>query len=56
MKGKKIRSDLCDLIDVYIVVKGKVTDSFNPRRGSYDNDDFPDDHFPNNIFPEGRHK
>ena len=51
-KTSMLRSDLCDFSDAYIVVKGKVTDSFNPRRGNYDNNDFPDDLFRNNIFPE----
>ena len=48
-----LRSELCDFSDVYIIVKGKVTASFNPRRANYGNNDFSDVLFPDNIFPEG---
>ena len=47
------RSDLCDFSDTYIVVKGRVTASFNLRRVDYVNNDFLDALFPDNIFPEG---
>ena len=30
-----LRSDLCDFDDAYIVVEGKVTASFNPRKDDY---------------------
>ena len=46
-------SDLRDFSDVYIVVEGKGTASFNPRKNDYDNNDFPDALFPNRIFPPG---
>ena len=45
-----LRSDLCDFSDAYIVVKRKFTANFNPRK-VYANNDFPDELFPNNIFP-----
>ena len=32
-----LRSDLCDFSDAYVVVKGRVTVSFNPRRVIYVN-------------------
>ena len=48
-----LRSDLCDFSDAYIVVKGRVTASFNPRRVDYVDNDFLDALFPNDIFPEG---
>ena len=47
-----LRSDLCDYSEAYIVVKGKVTADFNARR-VYANNDFLDELFPNNIFPDG---
>ena len=47
-----LRSDLCDYSEAYIVVKGKVTADFNARR-VYANNDFLDQLFPNNIFPDG---
>ena len=37
-----LRSDLCDLSNAYISVKGKVTANFNPRK-VYANNDFPDE-------------
>ena len=52
-KTSMLRSDLCDFSDAYIVVKGRVTASFNPRRVDYVNNDFSDALFPDNIFPEG---
>ena len=51
-KTSMLRSDLCDFSDTYIIVKGKVTASFN-LRANYENEDFPDALFPDNIFPEG---
>ena len=48
-----LRSDLCDFSDAYIVAKGRVTASFNPRRVDYVDNDFLDALFPNDIFPEG---
>ena len=33
-----LRSDLCDFDDAYIVVEGKVTASFNPRKDDCAND------------------
>ena len=51
-KTSMLRSDLCDFSDTYIIVKGKVTASFN-LKANYENDDFPDALFPDNIFPEG---
>ena len=52
-KTLMLRSDLCDFSDAYIVVEGKGTASFNPRKNDYDNNDFPDALFPNRIFPPG---
>ena len=48
-----LRADLCDLSDVCIVAKGRVTASFNSRRINYVSNDFPNALFPDNIFPEG---
>ena len=48
-KTLMLRSDLCDFSDACIIVKGKVTISFNPMENDYNND-FPDDLFPDNIF------
>ena len=48
-----LRAVLCDLSDVCIVVKGRVTASFNSRRINYFSNDFPDALFPDNIFSEG---
>ena len=48
-----LRSDLCDFDDAYIVVEGKVTASFNPRKDDYGANDFTDNLFPNRIFPSG---
>ena len=47
-------SDLYDFSDAYIVVNGRATASFNPRKNDYNNNDFLDALFPNNIFPDGR--
>ena len=47
-----LRSDLCDFSDAYIVVKGRVTASFNPRRVDYVNNDFSDALFPEGISAE----
>ena len=44
-----LRADLCDLSDVCVVVKGKVTASFNSRRINYVSNDFPNALFPDNI-------
>ena len=52
-KTPMLTSDLCDFSGAYIVVEGKVTASFNPRKSDYDNNDFPDALFPNYIFPPG---
>ena len=52
-KTLMLRSDLCDFSDACIIVKGKVTVSFNPRENDYNND-FSDDLFPDNIFPHER--
>ena len=52
-KTSMLRSVLCDFSDAYIVVKGRVTASFNPRRADYVSNGFPDALFPDNIFPEG---
>ena len=50
IKTPMVRSDLCDFSDAYIVVKERVTSSFNPKRADYVNNDalYPDD-----IFPDG---
>ena len=48
-----LRSDLCDFDDAYIVVEGKVTASFNPRKDDCGANDFTDNLFPNRIFPSG---
>ena len=45
-----LRSDLCDFSDAYIVVKGRVTASFNPR-ANYVSNDFPINLFLFSIFP-----
>ena len=47
------RSDLRDFSDTFIVVKRRVTASFNLRRVDYVNNDFLDALFPDNIFPVG---
>ena len=47
-----LQSDLCDFSNVYIVDKGKVTFNFNPWK-VYVNNDFTDERFPDNIFPDG---
>ena len=39
-KTSRLRSDLCDFSDAYIVVKGRVTANFNIRRVDYVNNDF----------------
>ena len=52
-KTSMLRADLCDLSDVCIVAKGRVTASFNSRRINYVSNDFPNALFPDNIFPEG---
>ena len=52
-KTSMLKSVLCDFSDVYIVVKGRVTASFNSRRADYVSNDFPDALFPDHIFPEG---
>ena len=49
-KTSRLRSDLCDFSDAYIVVKGRVTANFNIRRVDYINNDFSDAHFSDNIF------
>ena len=49
-----LRLYLCDFSDVYIVVKGRVTASFNPRRVDQVDNDFLVGLFPNNVFPKGR--
>ena len=49
-KTSMLRSDLWDFSDAYIVVKGRVTASFNPKRVDYVNNDFPGALFPENIF------
>ena len=49
-KTSRLRSDLCDFSDAYIVVKGKVTANFNIRRVDYVNNDFPHALFSDNIF------
>ena len=46
-------SDLCDFRYAYIVVEGKFTASFSPRKNDYGNNDFTDALFPNRIFPPG---
>ena len=45
-----LKSDLCDYRNAYILVKGKVTVNFNPRK-VYGDNQFPDELFPNIIFP-----
>ena len=47
------RSDLSDFNDAYIVVKGRVTGSLNPRRVNYVKNDFADALFLDKSFPEG---
>ena len=49
-KTSRLKSDLCDFSDAYIVVKGRVTANFNIRRVDYINNDFSDAHFSDNIF------
>ena len=51
-KALVLRSDLCDYRNAHIVVKGKNTVIFDPRKVS-DNNNFPDELFPNRIFPNG---
>ena len=51
-KTSMLRSDLWDFSNAYIVVKGGVTASFNPKRVDYVNNDFPGALFPENIFPK----
>ena len=46
-----LRLDLCDFSDVFFVVEGKVTGSFNPRKNDYDNNDFSDTLFFIFFFP-----
>ena len=53
-KTSMLISDLYDFSDAYIVVNGRATASFNPRKNDYNNNDFLDALFPNNIFPDGR--
>ena len=48
-----LRSELRDFRDAYIVVEGKFTASFNPRKNDYGNNDFTDAFFSNCIFPPG---
>ena len=48
-----LRSDLCDFDDAYIVVEGKITASFNPRKDHYGANDLTDNLFPNRIFLSG---
>ena len=45
-----LRSDLRDYSDAYIVIKGRITANFNPRK-VYVNNDFLEEHFPHNIVP-----
>ena len=52
-KTSRLRSDLCDFSDAYIVVKGRVTANFNIRRVDFVNNDFPDALFSDNTFLEG---
>ena len=47
------RSDLSDFNDAYIVVKGRVTGSLNPRRVNYVKNDFADALFLDKSFSEG---
>ena len=47
-----LRSDLCDYRNAHIVVKVKTTVIFNRRKVS-DNNNFPDELFPNKIFLNG---
>ena len=47
-----LRLNLCGFFNAYIVVKGKVAANFNDRK-YYGGNDFPDERFPNNIFPNG---
>ena len=37
IKTPMLRSDLCDFSDAYIVLEGKGTANFNPRKNDYDN-------------------
>ena len=53
IKTAMLRSDLYNFNDAYIVVEGKVTASFNPRKDDYGANDFPNNLFPNRIFPPG---
>ena len=53
IKTSMLRSNLCNFNDAYIVVEGKVTASFNPRKDDYGANDFPDNLFPNIIFLPG---
>ena len=52
-KTSMLRSHLCGFSDVCIVVKGRVTASFNPKRVDSVNNDFPIALFPDKCFPEG---
>ena len=45
-----LRSELYDFSSVCIVVKERVTASFNPRRANYVNNDFPDALFSDKFF------
>ena len=47
-----LRSDLCDYRNAHVVVKGKNTVIFNPRKVS-DNNNFPDELFLNKIYLNG---
>ena len=42
IKTSMLRSDLCNFNDAYIVVEEKVTANFNPWKGDYGANDFPD--------------
>ena len=53
IKTSMLRSNLCNFNDAYIVVEGKVTASFNPRKDDYGANDFPGNLFPNIIFLPG---
>ena len=50
IKIPMVRSDLCGFNDAYIVVEGKVTTNFNPKKDDYGANDFPDALFPDRIF------